>query len=251
MPASRGPADPVADLRRLFEAGRYADAAEYCEAILAGEPSDPAALHNAATALVRLGRHAEALGKCDAILSGDPGDPHALRNRVLALEGLGWHEQAAECCRALLALPEARAADSGIGGACDAWTHNSLGLALVRLGRDDEADGCFDRALAADTRNVTALMNKALLAGRLGRAEESAELYGRAAAADPSVARDAARARAGAYAGLGRRDEAFLAAQGVADSDMPRIIRDAARNGCTVFHQFCQEEYDRVGGRGE
>lgn len=250
MSARRGPADPVADLTRLFNAGRYSDAAEYCEAILAGDPADQAALHNAATALVRLGRHAEAIEKCDAILSGDPGDPHALRNRILALEGLGRHEQAAECCRRLLALPEARTADGGIaGGAGDAWSHNSLGLALARLGRDAEAAGCFGRALEADPSNVTALMNKALLAGRLGRAEESAALYGRAAEADPSVARDAARARAGAYASLGRKDEAFLAAQGVADADMPRIIADAARNGCTVFHQFCQEEYDRVGER--
>lgn len=250
--ASRGPADPIADLERLFEAGRYADAAEYCEAVLAGDPSNQAALHNAATALVRLGRHAEALEKCGAILSADPCDPHALRNKVLALEGLGRHEQAAECCRALIGLPEARASDSGgIGGAGDAWSHNSLGLALARLGRDDEADGCFDRALGADPDNVTALMNKALLAGRLGRAEESAALYDRAAGADPSVARDASRARAGAYASLGRRDESFLAAQGVADADMPRIIRDAARSGCTVFHQFCQEEYERAEGRGE
>ena len=245
-----GPSDPVGDLGRLFEAGRYSDAAEYCEAILARDPADLTALHNAATALVRLGRHAEALAKCDAVLSADASDAHALRNRILALEGLGRHADAADSCRALLSLPDGSARD-GIGGPRDAWSHNSLGLALARMGRDADAAECFDRALEADPRSVTALMNKALSVGRLGRAEEAAALYDRAAAADPSVERDASRARAAAYAGLGRGDESFLAAQGVPDADMRRIMDAAARNGCTVFHQFCQEEYERVGeGRG-
>lgn len=243
---SRGPADPVGDLRRLFEAGRYGDAAEYCEAILARNPADLTALHNAATALVRLGRHAEALEKCDIVLGGDAADAHALRNRVLALEGLGRHADAAESCRALIALPAGSVRD-GIGGERDAWSHSSLGLALARMGRDAEAVECFDRALAADPRSATALMNKALSSDRLGRAEEAAALYDMAAAADPSVAPDASRARAAAYARLGRGDESFLAAQGVPDADMARIIADAARNGCTVFHQFCQDEYERIG----
>ena len=244
-----GPADPVGDLRRLFEAGRYGDASEYCEAILARDPADPTALHNAATALVRLGRHAEALEKCDAVLAADASDAHALRNRVLALEGLGRHADAAECCRALIALPAGSVRD-GIGGGRDAWAHSSLGLALARMGRDGEAVECFDRALVADPRSATALMNKALSTDRLGRAEEAAALYDRAAAADPSVAPDASRARAAAYARLGRDDESFLAAQGVPDADMPRIIADASRNGCTVFHQFCQDEYERIGEGG-
>lgn len=246
---ARGPSDPVGDIGRLFEAGRYGDAVEYCEAILAGNPSDLTALHNAATALVRLGRHAEALEKCDAILSADASDSHALRNKVLALEGLGRHADAAGCCRALIALPDSSARD-GIGGPRDAWSHNSLGLALARMGSDAEAAESFDRALEVDPRSATALMNKALSMGRLGRAKESAALYDRAAAADPSVAQEASRARAAAYAGLGRGDESFLAAQGVPDADMPRIMAEAARNGCTVFHQFCQDEYERMGGRG-
>ena len=187
---------------------------------------------------------------CDAVLAADGADPHALRNRVLALEALGRDADAAESCRALLALPDGRTAADGIGGAGDAWSHNSLGLALMRLGRDAEAVACFDRALEADPRSATALMNKALSAGRLGRTLESAALYDRAAAADPSVAADASRARAAAYKRLGRGDEAFLAAQGVADSDMPGIMRRAASSGCTVFHQFCQDEYERIERRG-
>ena len=41
-------------------------------------------------------------------------------------------------------------------------------------------------------------------------------------------------------------DEAFLAAQGVLDRDMNQIKLDAKKNKCTVFHQFCQNEFEEL-----
>ena len=41
-------------------------------------------------------------------------------------------------------------------------------------------------------------------------------------------------------------DEAFLAAQGVLNRDMARIKDDARENKCTVFHQFCENEFERL-----
>jgi len=38
-------------------------------------------------------------------------------------------------------------------------------------------------------------------------------------------------------------DEAFLAAQGVLNCDMEKIKLDARENKCTVFHQFCDNEF--------
>ena len=38
-------------------------------------------------------------------------------------------------------------------------------------------------------------------------------------------------------------DEAFLAAQGVLNKDMEKIKSDAKENKCTVFHQFCNDEF--------
>ena len=38
-------------------------------------------------------------------------------------------------------------------------------------------------------------------------------------------------------------DEAFLAAQGVLNNDMAKIKSDAKENKCSVFHQFCDDEF--------
>ena len=40
-------------------------------------------------------------------------------------------------------------------------------------------------------------------------------------------------------------DEAFLAAQGVLNKDMDKIKNDAKKNKCSVFHQFCEEEFEK------
>jgi hypothetical protein len=39
-------------------------------------------------------------------------------------------------------------------------------------------------------------------------------------------------------------DEAFLAAQGVLNKDMEKIKSDAKENKCSVFHQFCNNEFE-------
>ncbi len=41
-------------------------------------------------------------------------------------------------------------------------------------------------------------------------------------------------------------DEAFLAAQGVLVKDMEKIKIDAKKNNCSVFHQYCQNEFDEL-----
>jgi hypothetical protein len=38
-------------------------------------------------------------------------------------------------------------------------------------------------------------------------------------------------------------DEAFLAAQGVLNKDMEKIKSDAKENKCSIFHQFCDDEF--------
>jgi hypothetical protein len=39
-------------------------------------------------------------------------------------------------------------------------------------------------------------------------------------------------------------DEAFLAAQGVLNKDMDKIKSDAKENKCSIFHQFCEDEFE-------
>ena len=43
---------------------------------------------------------------------------------------------------------------------------------------------------------------------------------------------------------LNLEDEAFLAAQGVLIKDIEKIKSDAKENNCSVFHQFCQTEFE-------
>jgi hypothetical protein len=45
------------------------------------------------------------------------------------------------------------------------------------------------------------------------------------------------------YEKLGQHDDAFLAAQGVLNKDMEKIKNAATKNKCSVFHQFCQDEF--------
>ena len=42
---------------------------------------------------------------------------------------------------------------------------------------------------------------------------------------------------------LNMPDDAFLAAQGVLNKDMQKIKSDAKENKCSVFHQFCDDEF--------
>ena len=43
---------------------------------------------------------------------------------------------------------------------------------------------------------------------------------------------------------LNKPDEAFLAAQGVLNKDMDKIKSDAKENKCSIFHQFCEDEFE-------
>ena len=41
------------------------------------------------------------------------------------------------------------------------------------------------------------------------------------------------------------KDDACLAAQGVLNKEMMKIKTDAKENNCSVFHQFCEDEYEK------
>ncbi len=69
----------------------------------------------------------------------------------------------------------------------EAW--NNLGIALLRQRKIDGARSAFDRAISLDPGYPAALQNAGLLRlGEDGRPIEAAELFRRAAAADPGAA---------------------------------------------------------------
>jgi tetratricopeptide (TPR) repeat protein len=86
------------------------------------------------------------------------------------------------------------------------WT--SKGGSLDALGRPEEAIGCFDRALAIDSRQAAAWTNKGLALAALGRREEAISCYDQALAIDPRLAQ-AWNNKANALNNLSRSAEAI------------------------------------------
>jgi hypothetical protein len=45
---------------------------------------------------------------------------------------------------------------------------------------------------------------------------------------------------------LGDNDNAFLAAQGILNKDMEKIKLAAKENKCSLFHQVCENEFQKL-----
>ena len=125
------------------------------------------------------------------------------------------------------------------------WTLNSMGLSLNELDRHKEAVEFYDKTLNLDNKDITALMNKAISLNHLRNYRESIEYYDKAQMVDSSL-HEASIAKSQAFEKLGMEDEAFLAAQGVLVKDMDQIKIDAKKNKCSVFHQYCQNEFEEL-----
>ena len=227
------PLEPSNVINTLYDTGRYAELHDYCDMLLEKDPNQTLALQNNALACLHLGSYEEALEYCRRVLEHDHNDAYALQNMVYALENLHRYAEALECCEKILEMDPR-----------DVWALNSAGLATMEMDRYDEAARFFERSLELDPHNVTALMNGALSLERTGRVGDAISRYDAALLLDPPV-REAAEARARAYRSLGMEDEAFLAAQGIRDGEMTRIIQRARTNNCSLLHQLCLEEMDR------
>jgi tetratricopeptide (TPR) repeat protein len=94
-----------------------------------------------------------------------------------------------------------------------------------------------------DDKNITSLLNKASSLSSLNENQKAIEFYDKAQTIDPSL-KELSIAKSREFEKLGLDDEAFLAAQGVLLKDMKKIQEDAKENKCSVFHQFCQNEYE-------
>jgi tetratricopeptide (TPR) repeat protein len=64
------------------------------------------------------------------------------------------------------------------------------GIALMKIGRYNEAMDLFNKALTSDPNHAPALFNKALLLDKMGRTDEGYNLKQRAADIDPTYSGD-------------------------------------------------------------
>lgn len=147
---------------RAHLAGRsYKAALDACRACLAAWPDDPEALYGAGYASLMLHDPAAAAGYLEKALEISPDMVQAARTLGLA------HYQAQNHDRAVAVLEQALAS-----GGADPDTQNNLGLALLSLGRADEAAAAFRASLSGKdsprTRN-----NLGLALCRIGSFEEA------------------------------------------------------------------------------
>ena len=126
----------------------------------------------------------------------------------------------------------------------DVWTLNSMGLSLNELSRHQEALECYNTSLLIDPDDITALMNKAISLSHLGNYQDAIDYYDRAQIIDPKL-KELLLAKSKLFEKLGMSDDAFLAAQGILNKDMEKIKNEAKENKCSVFHQFCDDEFKK------
>ena len=87
-------------------------------------------------------------------------------------------------------------------------------------------------------------MNKAISLSHLGNYKDSINYYDRVQMIDSKL-KEIPLAKSRLFEKLKMKDDAFLAAQGVLNKDMEKIKNDAKENKCSVFHQFCEDEFKK------
>ncbi|GAA2573676.1 hypothetical protein GCM10010435_55930 [Winogradskya consettensis] len=99
--------DTLSQAKELVGDGRFADAVQLLEGLLAEHPEDAVAWHRLAGALIGLERNEEAVAAADRSIALDPAVPAAHRMRALAHLGLKqWTELRADAGRALALDPD-------------------------------------------------------------------------------------------------------------------------------------------------
>jgi tetratricopeptide (TPR) repeat protein len=176
------PADPAAAARDLFGRGLFRRGLAVLNQALARDPGQETPWLLKCTLLEGLGLHSHLLKMLEGALAAG-GPASLLVSYGSALHRAGRHPDAITASRRYLDL----APDGPLAGAA----HSNLGLALRALGRDDEAEEVYRRAVRADPGQVLHYRNLAQLlidqqrwAGALGALEAGLE---RAATAEDKV----------------------------------------------------------------
>jgi tetratricopeptide (TPR) repeat protein len=171
-------------LRRL---GRYRDALGEARDGLDRAPDDRQFAHRFAQLLAQLGDHQGAIRALERITRNRPEDlePRLTLGQIYMARG-----ESADMDRAALTFAEAAKHHPG---SSDAW--GSLAVAERQLGRAEESEQHFRRALSVDPTNAAAHANFAALLIDLDREGEAVAEFGEAArlrSGDPQVLRELA-----------------------------------------------------------
>lgn len=166
--------DLLRSARRLYGAGRWAEAEAACRHVLARDPSDADALHLLGALALRAGNTGRAYGLIGHAVRRRPSFPEALNNLGVALEALGRPADAAAAYREALRLDPAY--DLAYG---------NLGNALRALGQLDAAADAYATAAARRPADPAPRLALAVVCQERGRLAEAIEHYRQRADLEP------------------------------------------------------------------
>jgi tetratricopeptide (TPR) repeat protein len=184
--------------RKLHEAGKWLEAEQLYQRILALEPQHVATLFRLGSIRAKQGRIDEAVVLFRRVANAATRSAEIQSSVGTVLYGLARFEESVACYRAALALN---------GEHAD--THNNLGNALNALGRSQEAVAHYQQALAIRPDHVDALSNLGNALHSLGRPSDALAYYQKALALNDEHA-DAHNNFGNSLYALGRVEEAQL-----------------------------------------
>ena len=157
--------------------GRLEEAIPLLERAIEMKPGHTRSWARLGNALRQLGRHEEALAAYEQATASDPSFAWAWNEYGITLEALGRPQEALEAYRnASLSAP-----DDPI------YLYQQADL-LIQFGRNKEAAGLLDRALALDNTNANTWAKHGQALRRIDRLEESLRSFNRAVELDPGYA---------------------------------------------------------------
>lgn len=148
----------------------------------AEQPAATGALYQQGLKHLEKGNYKKAVGVFQQILQQQPQQAEALYRLGLAYQGLGDEDQAiANLKKALQVNPKLTEARLALGK-----IYGRQGLALLRQGDPEAAEGLLRQAVGENPRNASAFNNLGVALGQQGRWPEAAGALQRAVALDPN-----------------------------------------------------------------
>ncbi len=137
--ANSSGADPVCECESLMELGRYGEAIQCYDKILAADPDNMDVQDSKGNSLLELCRYKDAIQCYDIVLAADPGNTDIQYNKGTAMFYLGRYKDAIQCYDKVLgSIPD------------DAYALFYKGRSLDGLCRHDEAGEYIDKARELD-----------------------------------------------------------------------------------------------------
>jgi tetratricopeptide (TPR) repeat protein len=159
------------------QAGRFAEAAQFCRQVLTENPTHYQALHRLGLIEFESGNKEQGVSYIQAALRLNPHSPGAHYNLGIALKDLGQLDEAIACyCRALELKPD------------DFRGHANLGNILTEQGKTDAAIECYRRAIGINADYAEPHYNLGNALKDQGKFDEAIACYRRALKIKPDYA---------------------------------------------------------------